>query len=205
MKYELVEIDLKETTLKKMLTTHSEAGYIIISAFRTEFDYIENVRRNNKLKQDIKNSGYSYIPVWGGYIEFNVKTNKRVETKERSFIVLNYKRGSTEVMGDSKDLKKIGQILCKKYNQQEYLYKPQGIETKAYYLDSNGKKTQVFNSVSPTKSADIYFTNLVKSSKKPVGTKSYTYREGTIWLAQAPNSLSEAYKRMGEIFLRFDD
>ncbi len=204
MKYQLKRINLKETTLKKMLTKHSDAGYIIITAFRSEYEYKENVDRNNKLKADIDKSGYSYIPVWGGFVELHKPTKKLREVKERSFIVLNFKRGSTEMVGDSKELKVLGQKLCKKYDQDSYLYKPQGTETKAYYLTGDGKVDQTFTSVSPTTSADIYFTNLVKSSKKSVGTKSFTYREGVIWLAQSPKSLAEAYKRMGEIFLRFE-
>jgi hypothetical protein len=205
MKYELKKINLKETTLKKMLTKHSEAGYIIITAFRGEYEYKENVGRNNKLKSDIDKSGYSYIPVWGGFIETDIETGEQKEVKERSFVVLNFPRGKTEPMGDGEGLKDLGRRLCKKYEQESYLYKPQGLETKAYYLTGTGKVDMTFNSATPTKGADAYFTNLAKSSKKSVGGKSFTYREGVIWLAKSPKSLAEAYKRMGEVFLRFKD
>jgi hypothetical protein len=205
MKYDLKKINLKETNLKKLLTKHSDAGYIIITAFRGENEYTENVKRNQKLKSDIDKSGYSYIPVWGGFIETDIETGEQKEVKERSFIVLNFKRGTIEPMGDSEGLKELGRKLCKKYEQESYLYKPQGKETKAYYLTGSGKVDMMFSTATPTKSADMYFTNLAKSSKKSVGSKAFTYREGVIWLAQSPKSLAEAYKRMGEVFFRFKD
>jgi hypothetical protein len=203
MKYDLVKIDLKETTLKKMLTKHSDAGYIIITAFRGEFDYPQNVKRNVKLKSDIDKSGYSYIPVWGGFIETDAETGEQKEVKERSFVILNFKRGSSEIAGDSESLKKLGRMLCKKYEQESYLYKPQGEDTKAYYITSAGKVDMTFNLATPTTGVDMYFTNLTKSAKKPVGKKSFTYREGVVWLAKSPKSMAEAYTRMGELFLRF--
>jgi hypothetical protein len=202
MKYQLKQINLKETPLKKMLSVHSEAGYVIITAFRTEYDYQTNVKRNQKLKADINKSGYSYIPVWGGFVETDRNTGEKIERKERSFIILNFKRGSTEPFNDSIGLKKLGQVLCNSYDQEVYLYKPQGKETTAYYLTGSGAVDSKFRSATPTKSADVYFTNLAKSAKKRVGKRAFTYREGIIWLAQSPGNLAEAYKRMGEWFLR---
>lgn len=204
MKYQLKRIELNETTLKKMLTKHSDAGYVIITAFRGEYDYLENVKRNQKLKADIDKSGYSYIPVWGGFIETNADTGERKEVKERSFVILNYGRGTTGEFEDSEELKKLGQRLCKKYEQESYLYKPKGPDTKAFYLTSVGKVDMTFNSATPTKAVDMYFTNLTKSSKKGVGNKSFTYREGVLWFAKSPSSMYEAYKRMGEIFISLD-
>ena len=202
MRYQLKKINLKETPLKKMLSVHSDVGYVIITAFRTEYDYQTNVKRNQKLKADIDKSGYSYIPVWGGFIETDRNTGEKIERKERSFIILNFKRGSTEPFNDSIGLKKLGQVLCNKYEQEVYLYKPHGKETTAYYLTDTGAVDSKFSSATPTKSADVYFTNLVKSAKKRVGKQAFTYREGVIWLAQSPGNLAEAYKRMGEWFLR---
>ncbi len=204
MKYQLKRVNINETTLKKLLTKHSNAGYIIITAFRGEYDYQENVKRNQKLKADIDKSGYSYIPVWGGFIETDVETGEQKEVKERSFVILNFERGSTNSFPDSEGLKKLGRVLSKKYDQESYLYKPQGEETKAFYITPTGKVDMTFNSATPTKAADMYFTNLAKSSKKSVGKKAFTYREGYIWLAKSPSTLAEAYKRMGELFLKFE-
>lgn len=204
MKYNLVKINLNETTLKKMLTKHSDAGYIIITAFRTvDYTYQENVKRNNKLKSDINKSEYSYIPVWGGFIETDSETGETQEVKERSFVVFNFKRGSTEPFVGSDELKKLGMFLCKKYDQESFLYKPQGPQTKAFYLNRNGKVDMSFKSVTPTTNTDVYFTNLSKGKNDPVAKKSFTYREGTIWLPDSPKTLAEAYKRYGEVFLNF--
>lgn len=205
MKYELKKINLRETNLKKMLSTHSDAGYIIITAFRNEYPYVENVRRNNKLKQDIDKTGYSYIPVWGGYIE-KKESGELITVKERSFIITNFPRGKSISTGDSKELKSIGKMLCKKYDQHTFLYKPTGTESTAFYLKSSGAVDQKFTNVTPSEAADIYFTNLSKAARKELKlTKSFTYQEGILWFAQSPNSLSEAYKRRGEVFLRFND
>jgi hypothetical protein len=205
MKYELKKVYLRETNLAKMLSTHSDAGYIIITAFRSEYPYVENVRRNNKLKQDIDKSGYSYIPVWGGYIETK-DSGEMKKVKERSFIITNFPRGKSVPKEDSKELKSLGKTLCKKYNQETFLYKPTGTESIAYYLKDSGAVDQKFTGVTPSEAADIYFTNLSKAARKEFKvSKSFTYQEGVLWFAQSPNSLSEAYKRRGEVFLRFED
>lgn len=202
MKYNLVKVNLNETTLQKMLTKHSDAGYIIITAFRTvEYSYQENVRRNNKLKMDINRSEYSYIPVWGGFVETDSETGRTQEVKERSFVVFNFKRGTIEPFVGSEGLKKLGMQLCKKYNQESFLYKPQGSETKSYYLTADGKVDMTFGSVSPTTDVDVYFTNLAKGKDDPIAKRAFTYREGVIWLPDSPKTMSEAYKRYGEVFL----
>ena len=203
MKYRLKKVVLSETTLKKMLTTHSEAGYVIITTFRNEYELRDNYKRNKQLEADIKRSGYSYFPVWGGFVETDKDGNKR-EVKEKSIVITNFPKGSNEPNPDSKELKKLGQVLAKRYDQESFLYKPEGNETKAYYLKDNGKVDFSFNTSSPTEAADVYFTNLKKSRFKDKTGKSFTYREGVIYMAKSPKSLNEAYERYGENFFNFD-
>jgi len=203
MKYKLKKIVLKETTLKKMLTTHSDAGYVIITAFRNEYDLRDNYKRNKKLEANIKQSGYSYFPVWGGFVETDKDGNKK-EVKEKSIVITNFPKGSSEPKPDSEELKKLGQELAKRHDQESFLYKPTGTDSKAYYLKANGKVDSSFNVASPTEAADVYFTNLKKSRFKDKVGKSFTYREGVVYMAKSPKSLNEAYKRYGEQFFNFD-
>lgn len=182
-----------------MLGTHSEAGYVIISASRGEFDYVENVRRTKKMKQAIDASGFSYIPVWGGFVETN-EEGERQEVKEKSFIITNFKRGKGDPTQGSNDLKNLGQSLCSEFEQESFLYKPQGAESKAYYLGPQGNVMASFNATSPTTAADNYFTNLKKSKKKSSVGKSFTYSEGIVYLAKSPKTVSEAIQRYGELF-----
>jgi len=197
IKYTLKKFDLNETTVDNMLGKHSDAGYIIITAFRggdSDPDVLKhNYKNNARLKSDIKASGYSFTPVWGGFYE--VTSDKVV--KEQSFIVFNFKGKIKQ--NDSRELKALGQKLCKKYDQEAFFYKEDG--GYGYYIESDGTVGMKFKNVEPTTASDIYFTSLNKSRKKQIGNKSLTFKEGFIYLAKSPNSLYEAYLRSGEIFL----
>lgn len=100
---------------------------------------------------------------------------------------------------DTKTLKVLGQNWCKKYEQDCYFYKQEGEDGKGYYLTGTGAVESTFSGASPTKAADMYFTMLNKSRKKKL-SKSFTFREGIVYLAKSPQTLAEAYSRKGEIF-----
>ena len=203
--YELRKISVNETSMVGMLTKHSDAGYVVISAFRGEYSFEENLKRSKQLKDEINKSGYAHIPVWGGYIENEGSPDER-EVKERSFVIMNYRKATSTPLPGSDELSEFGRMLCEKYDQETYLYKPQGKDKTAFYIDSTGNVDMKFSATSPTKAADVYFTSLVKSYYKnaKVNTKSFTYNEGNIYLAQSPKGMQEAIKRRGEIFFNFD-
>jgi hypothetical protein len=192
-------VRLTETTLTKMLTTHNDAGYIIISAWRSENNHDENNIKNNELKNDISKSGYSHFPVWGGFVETDRETGEEHEVKEKSYVITNFPKGKTEPNADSEGLKALGLQLADKYEQESFLYKPKGNDKKAYYIKPDGEVDFSFDSVSPTQSADVYFTNLKKSIKKDKNGKSFTF-ENVLYMAKSPQSTSQAYKRYGEHF-----
>jgi hypothetical protein len=150
--YELIKIDLKkinETTLKEMLSFHNKTGYVIISAWRSENDKSENKKLNDILKSDIKNSQFSYIPAWGGFVETDKNTGKKRRVKKQSFIIFNRKKVKDELFETDNELKMFGKELAKKYGQESYLFKPKGDEKKAYYIKQNGTIDMIFNSISP--------------------------------------------------------
>lgn len=207
MKYTLIEINLNESTVEKLLSDHSEAGYIIITAFKGGSDNPQQLKtnylNNNKLKQDIKSAGFGYFPVWGGYIEKDEKTGQFKEVKEQSFVVSSFKYGGE--LGSIEQLKSLGLQWCRKYEQESYLYKPRGMENQAQFINADGTEQPPFKSVSPATSADAYFTSLNRSRMKDIRKKSFVYREGIVYFAQSANSLNEAYMRYGEFLFRFNN
>ena len=66
--YRLVKVNLNEISMSRFMKTHDKNGYIIVTAFRDSFSYIDNQKRNDILVRKIKNSGYTYLPVFGGFV-----------------------------------------------------------------------------------------------------------------------------------------
>src|ERR1035437_8330998 len=77
-------ISLDEVKLSRIIDYHFKNGSIIVSACRAENDEKQNKILTNKLLSDITSSNYSYIPVFGGFIEKNEDEEK--EVKEASFL-----------------------------------------------------------------------------------------------------------------------
>lgn len=206
MKYKLIKVNLTsldETTLKKMLSAHSDAGYIIITAFRAENDLKTNYNLNAKLKTEIKKSKYGYTVAWGGFIETNKFTGKTEQVKVQVFIVFNFKKAKSEPFDTSTDLKKLGIKWINQFEQQEsFLYKPTGEHRNAFYITKAGKIDGKFTAVNPKTALDDYFTNLKKSGFNQSLDKSFTF-EGNIYLPESPKSLAEAYHRYGEKFFNW--
>lgn len=127
--YNLVRVD--EMNVKQMIERHSANGYIIISPCRDYADFIAtgeldakdigtqkfrdqlnaiNQKRIRKMIVQIKNSGYSYTPVYGGFVE-NLGKENEVTVYERSFIIYNYdKKGKERDFGN---LYELGLDLCR--------------------------------------------------------------------------------------------
>ena len=58
--------------------------------------------------EQIKQSGYSYTPVYGGFIE-NIGTDNEQNVYERSFVIYNNKKGGEN--GDIRNLLEFGKQL----------------------------------------------------------------------------------------------
>jgi hypothetical protein len=181
----LIQI-LQEVSIPRLIDLHGKTGYIVITAFRNDFDLEENYRRNKVLKRAIDASGYSYFPVWGGFVEVekdeNDKVISRTPVKEKGFLVTNFKRGSSQPLPDSEELKELGirwTKLLKPY-QDSVLYVPGGDNKNAFYLKPDGSIDMKFDTYSSTKIVDEYFTTLNKSRGKVEGDftrKALTFRE----------------------------
>ena len=149
---------VKETSLNRLLTKHTDNGYVMISACRHDWseDHDENKEMNNiktkELKSDISSAGYQYIPVQGGFIE-----DDGTEVVEQSFIIVNYKNRSNET-ADFDELKKLAISLCGKYNQDSVLVVAPG--AKPQYLTRSGDVDMEFNDVSIRNNTEKYFTRI---------------------------------------------
>lgn len=197
---------------------HAEKGYCIVSACRgtdsddpkdVESNRLENKRRTKQLASDIKNAGYSYMPVYGGYIE-----DENGEVLEASFVIFNYdNRGNS---GDFNDLMSFAISMCGKYNQDSVLICEPG-KVPAYY-DRNGKVVS-----EPSKSSDKvkindrnepYFTKLKDKSKRftydiafpeddELTSSLARVLSGYDYLRRKPQTYSERHRRWycGEVFI----
>lgn len=60
-----------ESTLNRILDKHYKSGFIIITSYRggDEKTVEENNSDFKKLKEMVKTAGYSFIPVYGGFLE----------------------------------------------------------------------------------------------------------------------------------------
>ncbi len=169
-------VSINENNIKRIITTHSDNGYIVISpcrggafwynpqASQAEYDKLANINRKcvKSMISDIKESGFSYTPTYGGFKE-NIGTDQETTVYERSFIVYNKdKRGNN---GDFKELFNFGIRMCRKYNQDSILVQAPGDNAK--YIKQDGTVDfefdggKVFNDVSQE-----YFTDLHKNTQK---------------------------------------
>lgn len=90
-----------------------------------------NKKSDCELESEIKNSGYSYSRVYGGY-HGNNGVN---DSYEPSFIV--YCKDRNGELIDFEDLFDFGVKLCKKFFQNSVYIQPPG--EKPYYVDKNGR------------------------------------------------------------------
>ncbi len=196
--------NINETNLNRVLGLHFKAGMIIISANRHEYSHEQNKSNFEHLKKDLKNSKFSYFPVYGGYIEKSIAGEKPVEVIEPAFIVPNYKIASNIIYDNTGEaLKRFGIELSQKYNQESFLFVPPKSD-KYYYITPDGNVDMSFSGVEINNIAREYFTRLNKySSSNQAGQteKRFSLVEN-YYLNEKPNSISNASIRYGEIFYK---
>ena len=78
---------LEKITLDRIMNKYGSDGYIVISAYRSDKGQEVNDRATRSLISDLKNSGYSYLPVYGGYRDSKTGVE---DSFEPSFLVFNY-------------------------------------------------------------------------------------------------------------------
>lgn len=206
-------VKINEASLNRILSKHYRDGFIIVTNIRNENSDAENKSGFEQLKGDVKSAGYSFIPVYGGFIE-NKDTEDEVEVEQASLFVPNHKVATTKEFDDSNSLKELGIQLSRKYNQDSFLYKPKGEDDESFFIDKNGNVDTKFSNKTLNDLTQIYFTRLTPSavgSDKFLGNKGktdkadrrFTFSE-SIYINEPPKSNSEAVKRYGEQFFRIN-
>jgi len=190
-----------ESSLNKIFQKHYNDGFIIITSWRGEKSIEENNKDFNDLKGFVKNNKFSYIPVFGGFIE-NKDTDLEREVREPSLLVTNHEIGSNKVKQNDTVLFNLGIELCNKYNQDSFLFKPMSKEMTSYYIDKTGEIDMTFHNKTINDLTKIYFTDLSKNiynSIKDKTSKRFTFTE-SIYINNSPIDLNDAKKRYGEQF-----
>ena len=102
------EWSINESTNNRILDKLKQNEGAIITAFRSEYSYKENVRRNLELLEKLKSNNYDVTELKGTYIE-NFRQKNAVEVLENSYLVVN-NNGYPGFLDFIKDLgKKYGQ------------------------------------------------------------------------------------------------
>jgi hypothetical protein len=202
-------------------SAHSKDGYIVISPCRGYADFENqmtddkpkseqlstiNKKRVNEMISIIKSSGYSYTPVYGGFIE-NKDTPQEENVYERSFVI--YNRNKKGESGDFRDLYIFGIELAKKFNQDSFLMQAPGENPK--YITQNGDTDMEFNgNMSFNDLSQDYFTDLHKNTDKYDDMDKRTptrFSFTECYINPAPQCLSEAHVRFmnGEVTLPYKE
>ena len=119
--------------------TAQEPSYAILTAFRKEYPFKENVVRNEELKRDLRSMGYSWKRVSGGWIE-----NKTTKVKENSFMVTKpSEKSDADFVSDMTS-------LVAKYEQDAFTYKAPNTD-KIIFIGPDGKQMTDWGSVTNVK------------------------------------------------------
>lgn len=204
---------INESNAKNLLDKHTKDGYVIVSPCRGFDEFgIDSDDKNAKqlltqankprirdIVNRLKQSGFSYTPVFGGFIENKGDDNEEI-VYEKSFMIYPYDRSGK--LHDFNELKDFALNLARIYNQDDILVvEPNGTPT--YVKQDGSVHFEVGNNVIFNDFAQEYFTDLHKNTqgKKANKPTRFTYTEA--YINPRPCSYGERYTRwrLGEKFL----
>lgn len=172
---------LTEKNLSRISKGHEKDGYIIISASRDIYSNSENDVRTKQLRDYLKKSNYSYIPLYGGYKELGADK----ASFEKSFIVYPY----DVINHKTVDFNKFKQDLIDvasppdepnnlHFDQDAILVcEPGG---KPYYvgLKSGVDDSGIFDEVEYNNTDSEFFTAIKKWNDSSLNRKKHTWDKG---------------------------
>ena len=208
-------VSLNEVNARSLIDRHTADGYVIISPCRggADFGLDPNDPRQKEMLADInhkrvkefvnilKQTDFSYTPVYGGFIENKGKENEE-NVYERSFVVYNHHKDGS--VGDFEELRQFALDMARKYNQDSVLIQePNG---KPQYVKQDGEVDFGFDGdIAFNDLSQEYFTDLHKNSHKTMGDDSSPTRFSFLesYINPAPQCYGERVSRArnGEIFL----
>ena len=177
---------LKETTLSRVFR-HFQNKNIpvgIITAFRDEFTYKQNVKRNKVLAGKIKKAGYGYVYVDGHWKEKDKDTGELVDVNEDSILVIGSEK-------DSGKLKGLFKKWVKEYNQEAALFKDAGT-TEIHFIKQSGDTDQ-FSQKFSQKKLEIGYNKLRGRSKSVFSFDEE--RDGDGWWGRRERLIKERLKK----------
>lgn len=210
---------LEKSNAKRLIDKHTKDGYAILSASRGFSDFglddtnINDIRKHNEfnnqrtksLIKDIEDKGFSYTPLYGGFIE-NQGADNEEEVYEQSVIVYPYicDKETHKCVYAFDELYQFALEMCAKHNQDSVLIKAPNKNPQ--YINQNGEIEMtftgkpIFNDISQR-----YFSDLHKNTNKKINNNTrptrFTFTES--YISQIPQSYSESHIRYlnGEKFL----
>ena len=194
---------LTEITVNRLLGKHYNSGFAIVSASRFKNTAQENNQLTKELFLKLKNSNYSYIPVFGGFIENKGSENEQ-HVYEKSFLILNYNKKGEEL--PFQDLKNFALEICSEYKQETVVLKSPDGNPKT--LTRTGEADMEFSGdIKINDLTQEYFTSFVKT--RNVDKDSQDKRKQSrltfegVYINPPPATYSERHARYlsGEIFL----
>lgn len=187
---------LTEASLNRLVRGHDKDGYAVLSASRNERTVEENNKCFEQLKKDVKGMGYSYVPVFGGYVETDDNGEKH-PVYEKSLYVLPKRKNQNGEFEDKDFDSFVDNMfqLGKKFEQEEILIKYPD-EKPAYYFVKNKQKDMEFNGASFNDIKSEYFTAMKKwdgENKKGGSPQRFSFKE--CYLSDQPHTVSGATAR----------
>lgn len=187
---------LTEASLNRLVRGHDKDGYAVLSASRNERTVEDNNKNFEQLKKDVKNKGYSYVPVFGGYVETD-DGGEQHPVYEKSLYVIPKRKGQNGEFEDKDFDIFVGDMfeIGGKYNQEEILVKYPN-ENPAYYFVDTMKKDMEFGGTSFNDIKSAYFTSMKKwDGKNRMGgsPQRFTFKE--CYLSEQPHTVAGATAR----------
>lgn len=176
----ITENHLLETKLSRVFGHFQSEEYPVatITAFRNEHTRDQNIARNKDLARTIKNAGYGFIFVDGGWIE-TTADGEKVPVEEDSILVVGQKNDNNKMFTLLLD-------MCKKYNQDGFLFKPEG-SREINLVNKEGHSETISNKFQLDK-FEFGYTKLRGS-----GSRTYSFHEER----DAPNGVGIRLHRNG--------
>lgn len=127
------------------------------------------------------NSGYGYIPVWGGYKEINPETGNKYDAASfemRDLLVPNHKVGNSSQSMKPTNCQNWAKNLHKNTISVGYLQTERREE--AYWIDRNGNVDMEFTDVSVNDLAQEFFTKLKHVRNQQKADRRFTFVNGNL-------------------------
>ena len=176
---------LDEITTDRLLTKHYESGFVMVSPCRGELTEEENNANFKQFETNLTTGTFSFLPIYGGYIETNTDTGEKNRVFEKGFVIFCFDKNGNVLDFDKLKTLAIGYGV--KYKQQDVLIKEPN--EPPYYINPKTKQVSVEFSgkIIIDDLAQEFFTRLRKNGKQ------FTFE--CVYINPLPQSWMERQRR----------